>query len=325
MESIAEKQIVSFLLGELAEEPRAELEERLFVDDGLYERVLAIQEELADDFVHDQLSTHERASFEKSQLNSSRGRQRVEFAYALSRALTKPEPEVELKPLDSPWWRPMISFFRPTFAIAATFVALALLVGVVWLANQNRRFTKEIAEFKNEQESSAGDLRQTKSIAEQAQKELEVEISQLRAEGEAKQTEIRKKQSELENLKRQETLAASPNLIATFDLLPGMTRSVDDQPENLIVPRRAQTARLILRFQKHEDFPKYKAEIRTSRGNLVWSKAGLSVSRVVESQSLILNIPANLLSTGEYEITVAGVNKDSVQAIGYYYFIALRR
>ncbi|MCA1600741.1 MAG: hypothetical protein LC776_03505 [Acidobacteria bacterium] len=50
METIDEKQAVRFLLGDLSEESRLKLEERFFKEDRFYEQLLAIQEELADDY-----------------------------------------------------------------------------------------------------------------------------------------------------------------------------------------------------------------------------------------------------------------------------------
>ncbi len=101
METIDEQPIVRFLLGEMPEDGRLLLEERLFTDDRFYEQVLAIQEELVDDYVQDKLSSSRRARFEEYFLQSPRRRERVEFAAAFSRALASPGP----RPLASiPWW-----------------------------------------------------------------------------------------------------------------------------------------------------------------------------------------------------------------------------
>ncbi|SRR5258705_9385318 len=65
MEITDDKLIASFLLGELLEDKRVGIEERMFKDDGFYEQVLAIQEELADDYVQNKLSTNQRLQFER--------------------------------------------------------------------------------------------------------------------------------------------------------------------------------------------------------------------------------------------------------------------
>lgn len=51
MEATNEQSITRFLLGELPEDERQNIEERFFADNSFYEQVLAVQEELADDYV----------------------------------------------------------------------------------------------------------------------------------------------------------------------------------------------------------------------------------------------------------------------------------
>src|SRR6266849_2333761 len=105
MEQPDEQQIRQFLLGELSEGPRLELEERLFGDDHYYKNILAIQEELADDYVQDNLTLSERTNFEQNFLRSSRRKERVEFAEALSRALVGSEVPVLVAPQAASWWK----------------------------------------------------------------------------------------------------------------------------------------------------------------------------------------------------------------------------
>src|SRR6267378_7227974 len=129
MERINEQQIVRFLLGELSEDHRLELEEQIFKDDGCYRQVLAIEEELADDYVQNSLSASQRSRFEQKLLGSRRKRDSVEFAAALSRALIAFEKPNVTAPAQVSWWKSLQSFLRPRslrLAFATSFAALAL-------------------------------------------------------------------------------------------------------------------------------------------------------------------------------------------------------
>jgi hypothetical protein len=67
------------------------------------------------------------------------------------------------------------------------------------------------------------------------------------------------------------------------------------------------------------------AEIRTARGNLVWSKSGLIGQPTSYGGAVFLTMPAKLISNGEFEVTLKGAANGKVEAVGYYYFIALKR
>src|SRR5262245_48119753 len=72
-----------YLLGEASEAEASELEERYFADDGFFEHLQTVEDELIDAYVRGSLSPQERQHFEESFLTNSKRRQRVEFAKTL--------------------------------------------------------------------------------------------------------------------------------------------------------------------------------------------------------------------------------------------------
>src|ERR1051325_10693415 len=74
-----------FLLGDLPEEQKAQLEERFFTDDDYFEYMLAVEDELIDDYAQGALTGRERERFETYFLNSPERRSRLEFARALQK------------------------------------------------------------------------------------------------------------------------------------------------------------------------------------------------------------------------------------------------
>lgn len=331
METIDEKLAIRFLLGDLSEESRLKLEERFFKEDRFYEQLLAIQEELADDYVQDKLSPGERAQFEKHFLSSPRRRERVEFSAAFSGALTEYRTRLIPTPtLRIPWWESVMVFIRPQsmrLAAAASAVALALMIGAVWLSVENRRLSSHVQQARSEKDSLIQQSGTNEAEGERKREKLERDITALRAQGGEMEAKIQQKERELEALRlaaRSTDAQPAASQIATFILSPGLTRGTDE-PEKLIISALARSIQLQLDLEREEDYQSFVAEIRTGRGNLVWSKSGLGLKRTSYGRAVFLTIPARLISNGEYEVALKGATSGKVEAVGYYYLIALMR
>src|SRR5215212_6972458 len=80
----SEKLIARYLLGELPEEQQVEIEDRAFADEEFLANITAVENDLIDDYVRDQMSETERRRFESRFLASESRRKRVEFAKALA-------------------------------------------------------------------------------------------------------------------------------------------------------------------------------------------------------------------------------------------------
>jgi hypothetical protein len=331
METIDEKLAIRFLLGDLSEESRLKLEERFFKEDRFYEQLLAIQEELADDYVQDKLSPVERAQFEKHFLRSPRRRERVEFAAAFSRALTgSPARSIATPARRVPWWESLMVFIRPQgirLAAAASAAALALMIGAAWLIVENRRLSGQVQQARAEKDSLIQRSGANEVEAERRREELERDITALRAQGGEMEARIQQKEGELEALRLAErSTKAQPaaSQIATFILTPGLTRGTDE-PEKLIISAAARSIQLQLDLEREEDYQSFVAEIRTARGNLAWSASDFALKRTSYGRAVFLTIPARLISNGEYEVALKGAAKGKLEAVGYYYFIALKK
>src|SRR5512133_1807767 len=76
--------IARYLLGELPEEQQAEIEDRAFADKQYLASITAVENDLIDEYVRNELRGVERQRFEKQFLASAERRKRVEFARALA-------------------------------------------------------------------------------------------------------------------------------------------------------------------------------------------------------------------------------------------------
>jgi len=76
--------LVRYLLGDLAEQQQAEVEERAFGDRQYMDTITAVESDLIDEYVRGGLSARERQQFEIRFLASAQRRQKVGFAKALA-------------------------------------------------------------------------------------------------------------------------------------------------------------------------------------------------------------------------------------------------
>jgi len=123
-------QIRRYLLGELDDRTRAEVEQKLLSDGEAFRELLVAEDEIIDDYASGRLDPEERADFEAHFLATPERQQKLRFARALHRhAMTfANERETVKQPVIRSLW-----FSRPWLSWAATTVAvLALIVGTVW-------------------------------------------------------------------------------------------------------------------------------------------------------------------------------------------------
>jgi len=318
-----DKQIVRFLLGQLSEDKRTGIEDRMFTDDRFYEQVLAVQEELADDYVLENLTPDQRVAFERSFLRSPQRRERIAFAEAFTRALasqTSRQTNAAFEPRVGRWR----SLFGSSngFQWAAVAAALALLIGASWLYVQNRTLSRSIEVARSEKQ----ELLNKDEAGEVKLKKLESENSDLQSQSQKMKETIAQRDRELAAAKSAAEPTGSSILthIATFTLSPGLTRG-SDEPEKVMISGKTQVIQLQLALPKPENYKGYLAEVRTARGNLVFSKSLPAAQQLSFGQAVSLTLPVSQIPIGEYEVTLKGAADGKLQSIGYYYFIALKR
>src|SRR5713226_4850751 len=123
-------QIRRYLLGELDDGTRAEVEQILLSDGEVFGELLVAEDEIIDDYASGRLDPEERADFEAHFLATPERQQKLRFSRALHRhAMSVASDRETVKPpvIRSLWFsRPWLSWAATTFAI------LALIVGTVW-------------------------------------------------------------------------------------------------------------------------------------------------------------------------------------------------
>src|SRR5215212_1890197 len=119
--------IREYLLGHLSDEEQQKIEERLMVEDELFQELEISKGELIEDYCAGELTEKEHNWFEQHYLSSPEGRQRHTFTVALN-CLKRPVPVLQPVTL----FEQLRSFFqRWAVPIAAT-AALVVAIAVGW-------------------------------------------------------------------------------------------------------------------------------------------------------------------------------------------------
>jgi hypothetical protein len=128
--NFTDPEITDYLLGVAVDERTERIDELIFVDEGFGTRVNAIERDLIDEYIRNELDAETRRRFEGHYLRSPIRRERFRLAGAIGefaapavqRADTVRTVEIDESGGSWPWWK----FAIPAFAAAAILLAVAL-------------------------------------------------------------------------------------------------------------------------------------------------------------------------------------------------------
>ncbi len=327
-DSINDELIVGYLLGDLPEGKQSEIEDRAFQDEQYLQEILAAESDLIDEYVRGELSGPARRQFESRFLASAERRRKVEFA----RALTSVAPEFavtekSIRPAPVSWPGTLAAFLRglnPAAKFSLAAAALIIVIGGSWLAAESLRMRSELSELRAEQQSREREQQAFhQQIAdEQARREeLSAQLQREREQRERSQQLIGELQRELEESATQPSQPA----VVSLALWPGISRSGGARPK-LALPQAARRVQIQIGVEPEDEYQSFRAELRAPGGQPIWTQDSLSARRVRAGRAVILNLPANVLKAGEYELVLKGVTgKGTTEDIGYHYFDVLKK
>ncbi len=314
-----QEMIVRYLLGELPEKQQVEIEDQAFQDQRYLQNILAVENDLIDEYVRGEIPLNKRQKFESHFLASAERRRKVEFARALSTVASESEVFESVPPVssDAPRFllnplRAFIQSLNPAAAFSVAAAALILVFGASWLIRDGLRQRSQLSQLRAEQQAQKAQQRQLQEqIANERShnEELAAEVEQLRKR-EAPLSLPREDQS---------SVKPAPTTVALM-LLPGLSRGSNQRPK-LVIRQAAQTARLQVVVDPQDDYPRFLAELRTQRGQRVWGQENLSARATRIGHTIVLNVPAKVFGSGQYELSLKGTTAAGIiEDVGYYYF-----
>ncbi len=298
-----------YLLGTLNEQEKSLIEERFFNSDEEFEALEIAEEDLIDAYVRDKLSTSERQLFEARLASSARLSQRVLTARilmakadAFSSPLISVAPAFVDPPAKESSWRNFF-LFRPPLQVAMTTAAFLLLLGCAVLvieANRMRRQINLLVAERAEAEQQKKLLEDQSKSQQAKSEELAAQLQELR-DLQAKDHDLIEQPPQL----RGNTEQGSPVIgtIVPQLLLPGISRGDNKTPLLMLAPGIAGF-RLQLALEQNS-YRSYDVLITKYSGSVILRRKGLRAGGT-NSPSLVLTVPARLLTQGDYIIRVTG-------------------
>ena len=321
-------QIRQYLLGELSEEEREGIEQRLLSDDDYYQQVLIAEEELAYDFARNELPDQDRIKFTRHALPVPEWRQEVKFARALSKYVEENGPRRAEAPAVSverrSWLEPLAAFFRrPAVGFSLAAALLLSLALVAWTATRNRRLNDEVARLRAQSSPSPvepqQDLQEQLATERLRNAELTDELrreQELRA-GIEKDLQVAREQAGVPAPTPSRT--GGPPVVG-FLLTAGSVR--DSGKMNTV--RRFPDARVI-RLDLDlaaDEYQSYLAVLKAVGGQKeLLSKKSLRARAGRDRVTVSVSLAASLLSRGDYQIQLSGLTPSGAyEDVETYYF-----
>ena len=301
----SDRTIIRYLLNELSAEDQARFEEAYLSDEGLFEQVRALEEELIENYVKGDLSGRERRRFERHYLASNQRRARIKAARELvqvcspkSSTKTATDDRIEGRFFTSRSRLRSLAKLRPApvFGVAAALLSLlvaGLVIDLLRLRGQFLTVSEEHAALER--------------LAEESERRLVHEREQL-AEKRKQSAELREN---IENLnsqlyrpaRGQANSQAPKNQIVLLALTPSLRSNT--KPDRAVIYPNTSFVQLRVELEEQESMTprSYRAVVKTADGGRdIWMQEGIRPLRQNSARYVIVRAPAGRFkATGAQE------------------------
>jgi hypothetical protein len=281
-----QKVIRRYLLGNLDDRRRQQLEERVLTSPDFKLQVMIAEDELAEDYVSGRLSSKDQKAFRRRLLLTREQNQRVEVIRALG-AYAAPQPSVHVTVaannirarLAKGVKLPSFLLSRPALILLGVTVILA--VGVAfWLVRRS-----------SSPPTNPDDLTRGR--------EIEREVSRLNSK------------------------PLPPELMAHISsviLTPNLLRDAAGEMPKVETSSNVSVVQLHLKLPL-DGYESYQVALYTSKGIELLHHEGLASQSSGNSKDLIFNMPSSALHSDDYRLNLSGRrNTNSFEEVADYYF-----
>ncbi|MEW6130416.1 MAG: hypothetical protein AB1757_25505 [Acidobacteriota bacterium] len=312
--TIQENLISRYLLGDLPENEMQSLEDRFFADSETFEQVWAIENQLVDAYVRNQLRAEEKTLFEKNYLASPVHRERVAFARTLAQAVDTIDNKTStISGHRLSWWSALLAMLRtPRWGWAMATAMLLLIAAGSWLVYERARLSEQIHQ-----------LDQAKTLEQQRAEELEKAIASERQQNDKLAAELERLRAAPPSPDKNEPLPAKPTeapLVVSFLLTPKMLTRGGGEPQVLKLPKNASA--VLLKIPVEETAARqFQVSLRTVEGLQVFS------SGVIKNRAMVaVRIPADKLATADYILSLSSTTAtQGAEELNRYFFRIIRQ
>jgi hypothetical protein len=298
-----------FLLGNLSESERVEIEDAFLTQDDSYQELLVAEDELIDAYVRGELPAPDRLLFEQRCLSSPHSRERVEFARTLFDSVSGNVVPARAPERPASWWRSLAGDFvvrRPALGFAFAAALFVIVLGGLWFVMDKWR---------------------TRPAPEQARGMQPAPVTPLESPAPIRPAE----EPHLARLEERPPVRETPGrpspvpapVIATFTLLSGLARGGNGAGP-LVLPVGATEVRLRLTWEG-DPYKQYRAVLSSPEGRRISSR-DVTTGPATRSADLTLSFPADLFNSGDYVLDLSGAKAPGKwESVADYSFRIIRK
>jgi hypothetical protein len=307
-----EKLCEQYLLGELSEAEQAKLEEAYFADDSLFERFLAVKDDLLDAYSRGDLTDQKLEHFEQHYLTSEARRQRVEETRELIQATSAAANNESFEPLKSDlwsWWQLFAKNHPIVWRVGLVTAALLLVAGSWIIIRQIRESAARRAAEERARNGPQPPVQNTPNVTRPQETAPTPGLEGERAT--ASPSPSAPVKPEIAPKPQSPTSTA----IASLTLLPFAAREAGSANTLAISPEQ-RVVRLNLVFGDGF-YDSFEVSVRTVDGGQVIRRNGLRA----KGRTVTLTFDSALLRRQDHLVTLSGRTKEGKpQTIAEYYF-----
>ena len=287
-----ERTLRRYVLGDLDDDLRVELEEVLITDPDAFEALGVIEDELIEEYLEADGPADERRSFERRFLTSPSGWRRLRFARTLKDRASTPDERPRGETLPAPA-KPGRALWPPAWIALAAMLTVSL-IGNVWLASRYHAQGRILAATPTVHPAVIPAVGSTGLAAEN--RELQARLGQ-------EQQERSKAESRASALEAQLGRPRTP--VPTFALAAGLLRARGALPRVTVSP---DVPVLRLRLELAEDaYPSYRATLHDPDGGEIWAVSKLRAVEKAGGPAVVVAVPSELLPRGDYLVKLSGL------------------
>ena len=304
-----------YLLGSLADTEAERYDELSFADNGFNDFLRSVEDDLVDSYVSGELSGDDLERFRDHYLASPRRRSKVDFAKEFRGFVAREYADRSVKDDENTKRGYLGIFFLPSLKWGLSAASLALVFVCGWLWVQNSRLQLEmsgLAANSNLSLQKQQDLEKQITALKEVAGQTDQEISSATEDRDRLQRELDEARAQSRAVEvntnvgsRPATRSSAPSVVASFVLMPSLRGSA--QLQRLSIP--SNTSRVMLRLKlEPNDFNSYSAVLRDpDTGKSLWRNSRLRPLRQGDSASVSISIPASLLTSKVYTLSLSGL------------------
>lgn len=313
-EIVTDELLVGYALGRLGDEEQERVEEIIFEDRQVFDRLRVVEDELIDAYASGRLTEDERSRFQKYFLQSKEDRERIEFARELA-ALASREtrsPRAKESPASRVHWFEVMRIRNP-WVLVPLAAAVLMAIGALWLIIQMTRMNDRLEQIQAQRE-----------FQEKREQELEQQYAEERRHSQQLAEELERERAR-PGIEDQIEPVPGPSArsLVSFILAPGAARDRSSAPK-LAIPPDAKQVRLEALF-KTGGYRSYRAELQTVEGRVLWQRAWLTARKQGDQNAVSLDVAARVFRHDDYVLVLSGINPaGEEESVGEYFFRVVR-